>query len=379
MDQLDTIVIGAGQAGLAAGYHLQRTGQRFAILEASETLGGSWPRYYASLRLFSPARFSSLPGLPFPGDPERYPARDEVVAYLRQYAAHFRLPVITSAQVVAVARNASLFTVTAADGRQFQARSLIAATGSFHTPYLPELPGQEQFRGTILHSSAYQEPAPFAGKRVVVVGAGNSAVQIAVELARTARVTLATRAPVRYVPQRPLGRDIHFWWWLFGLDTSPLESLRGGLLNRLAGSSGPAVLDSGVYQAAIAAGMPEQRPMFERFTANGVEWPGGGSEAIDSVIFATGYRSSLSYLAPLGAFDDEGQLLQHHGTSTTVAGLGFVGLSNQRTLASATLRGVGDDAAVVVRALRSAGHVPAPRSRRLFGLIPCCTARPSGA
>lgn len=143
----------------------------------------------------------------FPGDPERYPTRDEVVAYLRQYAAHFQLPVMTGARVVSVTRAAALFTVNTADGRQFQACTLIAATGSFHSPYLPKLPGQEQFRGTMLHSFAYQDLAPFAGRRVVVVGAGNSAVQIVVELARVARVTLATRAPVRYVPHGLFGCD----------------------------------------------------------------------------------------------------------------------------------------------------------------------------
>src|SRR3712207_4885630 len=93
---VDTLVIGAGQAGLAAGYHLQLAGRSFAILEGADQPGGSWPHCYESLRLFSPARFSSLPGLPFFGDPERYPARDEVITYLRQYAAHFQLPIVTA-------------------------------------------------------------------------------------------------------------------------------------------------------------------------------------------------------------------------------------------------------------------------------------------
>jgi putative flavoprotein involved in K+ transport len=155
---VDTLVIGAGQAGLAAGYHLQRAGHSFAILEGAPQAGGSWPHYYESLRLFSPARFSSLPGLPFFGDPERYPARDEVIAYLRQYAAHFQLPIITAARVATVARDGNLFRVQIDDGRTFHARSLIAATGSFHRPYLPDLPGQEAFRGTTLHSFAYRMP-----------------------------------------------------------------------------------------------------------------------------------------------------------------------------------------------------------------------------
>ena len=193
----DTIVIGAGQAGLAAGYHLQRAGVSFAILEAGDQPGGSWPAYYDSLRLFSPARYSALPGRPFPGPAGRYPARDEVVAYLRDYAAHFRLPVITGVRVTEVAPAPDGFRVRAANGTVFSARAVVAATGAFHRPSLPALPGQESFGGRIIHSAAYRRPEDFAGQRVIVVGAGNSAVQIAVELADTqggpAEVTLATR------------------------------------------------------------------------------------------------------------------------------------------------------------------------------------------
>lgn len=377
MEVLDTIVIGAGQAGLAAGYHLKRTGRGFAILEASDAPGGSWPHYYASLRLFSPARFSSLPGLPFPGDPERYPARGEVIAYLRQYAAHFGLPVITGAAVEAVTRDGERFTVRTADGRDFQSQLLLAATGSFHRPHIPTLPGQESFGGTLLHSFAYHDPAPFAGQRVVVVGAGNSAVQIATEFARVAHVSLATREPVRFLQQRPLGRDVHFWWWLAQLDTSPFDHPLGRLFARLAAGKGPTVLDTGVYQQALAAGAPDERRMFARFTARGVIWADGAEEDVDAVIFATGYRPNLQYLAVLGALDAEDQALHRDGVSLTVPGLGFVGLSNQRTFASTTLRGVGADAAVVVRALHAS--TPAPAWRRLFGLLPCCPAPQTGA
>ncbi|GAB4446425.1 MAG: ArsO family NAD(P)H-dependent flavin-containing monooxygenase [Chloroflexi bacterium OHK40] len=370
---VDTLVIGAGQAGLATGYHLQRAAVPFVILEAREAPGGSWPHYYESLRLFSPARFSSLPGMPFPGDPERYPTRDEVVAYLRAYAAHFQLPVVTGAWVSAVARQGELFLVHTADGRSFQARTLIAATGAFHRPFTPNLPGQEQFRGQLLHSSAYRAPTPFAGQRVVVVGGGNSAVQIAAELATVARVSLAVRDPVRFVTQRPYGRDVHWWWSLLRFDTSPLESPQARLFGRLASGKGPRVLDMGSYRKALAAGRPDAHPMFHAFTEAGVVWAHGQVEAVDTVIFATGYRANLDYLAPLGALDRAGEALQHHGISTTVPGLGFVGLSNQRTFASATLRGVGADAAVVLRALQHQRQT-APGSPRMRWWGACCPA-----
>jgi putative flavoprotein involved in K+ transport len=375
---VDTLVIGAGQAGLATGYQLQRGGRSFTILEAAAQPGGSWPHYYDSLRLFSPARFSSLPGLPFPGAPERYPARDEVIDYLRQYAEHFHLPIVTHARVVQVARDGEVFTVQTGDGRTFQARSLIATTGAFHRPYLPNVPGQDAFRGAVVHAFAYRDPALFQDQRVIVVGAGNSAVQIATELAQVARVTLASREPVRFVNQRPYGRDIHFWWWLTRFDTRPLDSALGTWLNRLADGKGPRVLDTGIYRAALAAGKPDRRAMFTSFTDSGIIWDDGSAEDVDTVIFATGYRSNLAYLAPLGALDGEGQVLQRHGVSLAVPGLYFVGLSNQRTFASATLRGVGSDAAVVVRHLACylapAARTFSPACLRLAATQICCPA-----
>ena len=376
---VDTLVIGAGQAGLAAGYHLQRAGRSFTILDAAAQPSGSWPQYYDSLRLFSPARFSSLPGLCFPGDPERYPTRDEVIAYLRQYADHFQLPIITETRVVSVTRDAGLFAVQSDDGHVYHARSLIAATGAFHRPYLPDLPGQDGFGGTIAHAFTYRNPTTFEGQRVVVVGAGNSAVQIAAELAQVARVTLATRMPVRFVNQRPYGRDIHFWWWLTRFDARPLDAPVGAWLNRLADGKGRRVLDTGIYRAALAAGMPNQRAMFARFTDTGVVWDDGSAEDVDTVIFATGNRPNLSYLAPLGALDVEGRALHRHGVSLTVPSLYFMGLSNQRTLSSATLRGVGSDAAVVVRHLTRhlapANRALIPARLRLTAMQICCPTR----
>jgi putative flavoprotein involved in K+ transport len=371
----DVLVVGAGQAGLAAGYHLKRAGLSFAILESAADVGGSWPQYYDSLRLFSPAGRSCLPGMAFPAEARHYPARDEVTAYLRQYARHFDLPIITSARVARVERAAPGFHAITAEGRSFHSRGLIAATGAFHRPYLPRILGQDRFAGQALHAAAYRNPARFAGQRVVVVGAGNSAIQIAVELAKTARVTLATREPIRFRRQKLLGRDIHHWAWLIGLDRLPVS-----IFTTQATATG--VLDTGVYQAAIAAGQPDRRPMFSHFTHTGVVWADGREEAIDSVIYATGYRPNLDYLADLGALDAGGQPLHRRGISSAVPALAYVGLSNQWTYASATLRGVGPDAAYVVgrlrRQLRVVETAQVGRSkvaRPLFGAWRCCVGK----
>jgi putative flavoprotein involved in K+ transport len=359
----DTIVIGAGQAGLAAGYSLRRAGMSFTILEASDQPGGSWPGYYDSLHLFSPARFSALPGLPFPGDGERYPARDEVSAYLRQYATQFQLPVRTGMRVIQVVAHEGEFQVTTSDGATLTARSVIAATGAFSRPYLPTLPGRDSFGGQTLHAATYRTPQPFHGQRVIVVGGGNSAVQIAVELAQVATVSLATRHALRFQRQRVRSRDIHWWWWASGFDRVPLGQRVAG---RLQQKTGGVILDTGVYQAALAAGQPDQRDMFTAFTPTGVRWEDGLEEAIDTVIFATGYRPNLPYLADLGALAADGRPHHRAGVSTTVPNLAYVGLEQQRTFASATLRGVGPDAARVVATLRRSLGIPRPRCCFVF-------------
>ncbi|WP_245623264.1 NAD(P)-binding domain-containing protein [Spirillospora albida] len=207
-------------------------------------------------------------------------------------------------------------------------------------PHRPSLPGLDEFGGTVLHSADYRRPEGFAGMRVVIVGGGNSAVQIAIELAAVAgaRVTPATRYPLRFMPQRILGRDAHLWLQRTGLDTAswarPL----------LAGGKGTPVMDTGTYRGRIAAGNPDRRPMFTRLDGDRVAWPDGTGERVDVVLLATGYRPGVDYLAALGALDAEGRPAHRGGVSTTHPGLGYVGLEWQRSFASATLRGVGADA-----------------------------------
>jgi len=356
----DVIVVGAGQAGLATAYHLRRRGLRFLVLEAGARPVGSWPWHYDSLRLFSPARYAALPGLPFPGNPERYPARDEVSAYLEAYAGHFRFPVLTDVDVAQVLPTGPAFRVLTGDGRTFQARTLVAATGTYRKPFIPDVPGRPNFRGRVLHSLEYRRPEPFAGQRVVVVGAGNSAVQIAVELARVARVSLAARRPVQFVPQRPLGRDVHDWITWLRVDQFPL-----GIFGRV--PSPRSVFDLGAYRAAFRRGQLDRRLMFRRFTGQGVVWGAGTEEAVDSVIFATGYRANLDFLRGTGALDARGEPVQRLGRSLSVPGLYYTGLSGQRAYASATLRGAGRDAQMVVGHLagflgRTAGRTDAARS-----------------
>ncbi|MGI5286527.1 flavin-containing monooxygenase [Nonomuraea polychroma] len=352
------VVIGAGQAGLAAAYAARQAGLAPLVYEAGGRPVGSWPRYYDSLTLFSPARHSALPGRPFPGDPDHYPSRDAVVAYLAGYASALDADIRTGCRVEQVRPSPDGGFEVTADGQTVETTMVIAATGAFSRPHRPALPGLDSFTGTVLHTADYRSPQPLAGQRIVVVGGGNSAVQIAIELAEHARVTLATRHELRFMPQHLLGYDLHRWLAWTGLDSArwarPL----------LTGRTGTPVLDTGSYRAKIATGNPDRRPMFTRLDGDHVVWADGRRERVDVVLLATGYRPGVGYLAGVdGALDGDGLPRHRGGVSLVHPGLGFVGLEWQRSFASATLRGVGADAAHVLgRLLRQSRR---PRARRL--------------
>jgi putative flavoprotein involved in K+ transport len=208
---------------------------------------------------------------------------------------------------------------------------------------VPVLPGQDTFAGRLLHVAHYRGPRQYAGERVVVVGAGNSAVQVGYELAQAASVTLATRHPLTFHPQHREGRDLHYWLVTSGFDLLPPE-----WLSHYPG--GRWVIDPGKYRHAVDTGLMDRRPMFTAFDADGVIWADGTRERVDTVVFATGYRPDLGYLRPLGALD--GDLPMHSGgISATHPGLVYLGLEFQRSFSSTTLRGAYRDAEQVIAPL----------------------------
>jgi putative flavoprotein involved in K+ transport len=286
-----------------------------------------------------------MPGYPFPGDPDRYPTKDEAADYLAGYAEHLGVDVRTLARVQAVEQDRDGFVVQLQD-ESLSADGVIAASGTFGSPHTPRLPGDESFTGRSLHVADYRSPQAHAGERVIVVGGGNSAVQVAHELAAVASVTLATLEPVVFLPQRSSERDLHHWLETTGFDHLPAAWLQQ-LVNR------PLVLDTGDYARALDSGVIGQRRMFSAFDGDAVVWPDGATERADTVIFATGYRPSLNYLRPLGALTETGQPRHVAGISTTHLGLVYLGLEFQRSFSSNTLRGVSRDADYVVRVLAS--------------------------
>ena len=338
------VVIGSGQSGLAAARALHERSVPAVVLEAGDRPVGSWPHYYDSLRLFSPAVFSSMPGLPFAGESDRYPARDEVVDYLEKYAETIPVKIQTGTRVVTVRQDEGDFWVVTAEGRELRAAGIVAASGSFSNPHRPVFPGQASFTGELLHVAQYRNPAPYAGVRVIVVGAGDSAAQVANELAPLAQVTVAARHPLRFIPQRIHGHDVHYWLRETGFDSFP-----AAWLSKI--GDGSLITDSVGFQQTLAAGLVDVRPMFTALDTDEVVWADGARERVDAIILATGYRPSLGYLRELGALDRSGAPRQVGGISTTHLGLVYVGLEYERSFASNTLRGVSADAAAVIAPL----------------------------
>ncbi|NNH70600.1 NAD(P)/FAD-dependent oxidoreductase [Nocardia uniformis] len=337
------IVVGAGQSGIAAAGALSASGWQPVLLESGADAAGSWPHYYDSLRLFTPSHFNTIAGRKFPGDPNRYPSGTEMADYLRAAAAELDCAIHTGARVSAVAYEAGEYRVRTHQGGEFTGAAVVACTGSFTNPYRPKLPGLVGYTGRVLHASEYRCPTPFIGKRVVVVGAGNSAVQIAVELAEHAEVTLTSRSVVRYATNQPVPAESRLWTVLAAAARLPF----GPLVDH---GTVP-VLDIGGHRDAIESGRPNHRDLFVGASGSSLDWASGEREHVDAVILATGYRPALDYLEPLGALDAHGAPHQRFGLSRTHRGLGFVGLEYQRTILSATVHGVGRDARYVARRL----------------------------
>jgi putative flavoprotein involved in K+ transport len=191
-ERIETIVIGGGQSGLAAGYHLTRQARPFMILDANERIGDSWRKRWDSLRVFTPARLDGLPGMPFPAPASSFPTKDEVADYLAAYAARFDLPVRTGVRVDRLSRFGDRFVVTSGD-RRFEADNVVVAPGAYHNPRVPVFAPELDPAIVQLHSSEYRNPSQLQGGGVLVVGAGNSGAEIALEVSRGHRTWLSGR------------------------------------------------------------------------------------------------------------------------------------------------------------------------------------------
>ena len=354
----EVVVIGGGQAGLAIGYFLAQQGREFTILEAADTPAAAWRARWDSLKLFTPVRHSSLPGRTFPGDPDTYPGRDDVVAYLTDYARHFDLPVELNSPVTAVRRDDAGGYVIDVLGRRYGAEQVVVATGPFQAPRVPAVAERLGPEIAQCHSTEYRRPEDVPDGPVLVVGGGNTGYQIAEELARFHEVHLSIGSRQTPLPQRILGRDLFRYLDALGLMSKNVETRLGQRLRTretLIGSS---------PRAAHRRHGIQLHGRTVDVTASEVTFADGARLAPRAVIWATGFELDHSWIhAPV--FDDSGRL-EHRRGRTSSPGLYFLGLSWQYTRGSALLGWVKDDAEYIAARISEqarAGASPPMTSR----------------
>ncbi|UUU22804.1 ArsO family NAD(P)H-dependent flavin-containing monooxygenase [Streptomyces sp. DSM 40750] len=330
------VVIGGGQSGLAAAYHLRRLGLEFVVLDARTEPGGAWQHAWDSMHLFSPAAYSSLPGRPMPvqvGEP--YPDAGHVVGYLTAYERRYELPVHRPVRVLGVHRDGGRLLRVETDAGTWRAPAAISATGSWWRPFLPAVPGRSDFRGRQLHTAEYRGPRDFAGRRVVVVGGGNSGAQIAADLAYDTELTWVTRRPPRFLADDIDGRA------LFDVATARRRALDEGHVDTGGvGSLGDIVALPPVREARDA-GLLKASPMFVRLDRDGVVWADGTRADADVIVWCTGFRPALSHLAPLGLRGRRGHIATVGTQAVDEPRLHLLGYGDWTGPASATLIGVG--------------------------------------
>lgn len=364
---LDVAVVGGGQAGLAVGYYLRRTNVSFAIFDAGKGPGGAWRHGWDSLTAFSPALYSSLPGWIMPGGPERYLSRDETVGYLSRYEERYALPIHRPARVEEVRREGEHL-VARMGAVRVRARAVVSATGTWGAPRVPDYPGRETFEGEQVHSSRYRSPKPFAGKRVLVVGGGNSGAQILAEVSKVADATSwVTLQEPEFLPDDVDGRVL-----FERASARYAASQRGEEAESDAGpalSLGNIVMLPPVREARERGALRSVRP-FERFTQDGVFWPDGTEERLDATIWCTGFGPALEHLRPLGVVGPVGRVRTAGAAGTRAVGeprLWLVGYGDRTGYASATLIGVGRTARAT--AGRYAGTSRAEERPRIFNRL----------
>jgi putative flavoprotein involved in K+ transport len=332
-ETVEVAVVGGGQAGLAMSWYLRHHGVDHVVLDAAAEVGAAWRSRWESLRLFTPARHDGLPGLPFPGNGDRYPGKDEVADYLRTYAAD--LPVRLNTRVRRLSRDGEGYVLDTSRGG-IRADQVVVATGPFQTPRRPAFVTRLDAAVTQQHSHGYRRPDALPPGPVLVVGDGNSGRQIAAELAATRLVDLATAGGATVVPQRLLGQDLFWWLTRLGLLTTPGTSRIGRRMRDrgelVVGSPDRALRSAGVRLRPRLVGADGRR---FRFTD-------GSDLVVDTVVWATGYQPDHSFLDVPEVLDG-GRLVHDRGV-TPAPGLYVLGLPWLSSRGSALLGFVGRDA-----------------------------------
>lgn len=370
--ETDTLIVGAGPAGLAIAACLRRAAIPFVVLERGDRVGAVWHRHYERLHLHTDKGHSALPFVPFPAEYPRYPSREEVIGYLEAYARQFDVRPVLGTEVLQ-ARHQDGRWLAQSRERLYASPHLVIATGYSRKPVIPTWPDQDAFQGPIIHSSAYRNGEPYRGERVLVVGLGNSGGEIALDLwEHGARPGLAVRGPVNIIPREVLGVPILTLAILLGrLPPAVADRLNAPVLRAAVGSYaslglrhaeiGPLtqiarrgripVIDVGTIRL-IREKRVTVHPGVERFTSRGVRFVDGREEPFDAVILATGYRPAVAdFLADADRVLDPNGIPRSHGARTARPGLYFCGFN---VVPTGMLREIAREAQAIARDIRGA-------------------------
>ena len=355
-EHFHTIVIGGGQAGLVAGYHLQQRKVPFVILDANDNIGDAWRNRWDSLRLFTPARYIDLPGLPYPGRRDSFPTKEQMANYLEVYAKRFNLPVRTGMRVTRVHKIGDAFLVHAG-GQRFESENVVVAMSNYQVPKVPRF--ARELRPGILqvHSHEYRNPSQLQNGPALVVGAGNSGADIAIELARH-NTTLLSGTESGQIPfpiDTFLARNVFFrvvrflGHHLLTLSTPIGRKARPKMISQatpLIRVKSKDLIAAGVERVPRVIGVREGRPLLES----------GRVLDVTNVVWCTGFHPGFSWV-DLPAFDEKGYPRHHRGVSD-ISGLYFLGLHFLYAMSSGTLIGIGRDAAYIADAIKSRPRIP---------------------
>jgi putative flavoprotein involved in K+ transport len=355
-EYVETLIVGGGQAGLAAGYHLRKRGRRFLILDANDRLGDSWRNRWDSLRLFTPAKYDGLPGMRFPARRWSFPTKDEMGDYLEAYAARFELPVRTGVGVDRISRVGDRYVVEAGD-RRFEADNVIVASGAHRMPKVPAYARELDSRIVQIHAGEYRNPSQLRDGAVLVVGVGNSGAEIALELSRGHTTWQAGKEsgeiPVRHgsVPARFVLPIVRFLGYRVLTVKTPIGRKVGP---KLASHAAPLIRTkskdlaaAGVERVPRVVGVRDGLPLLED----------GRVLDVANVVWCTGFRQDFSWI-DLPVFGEDGQPVHERGAVRSAPGLYFMGLIFQYAAVSDVIPGVGRDADYIAKHIARLDAIP---------------------
>lgn len=341
----DLIIIGAGQAGLTMGYYLKQEGYNFLLLEAGNRVGDSWRNRYDSLQLFTPREYSSLPGMILKGERNGFPHKNEIAMYLEEYAQYFRLPVQLQTEVLKIRKEEEIFELHTPT-EVLQSKKVIIASGGFQQPYIPSFSQHLSSHVYQIHSSQYKSPSQIPEGKVLVVGGGNSGMQIAVELAKTHEVTMSISHSLTYLPLRLFRKSIFNWLEKLGLLYAGVNTKRGKWFQKrkdpIFGFEGKELIRNGAIQL---------QEKVVSTSKNNIMFQNGETYSAESIIWSTGFIQNYNWIEIEKAVDENG-LPNHVKGISPVRGLYYIGLPWQSQRGSALICGVGKDAAYLLSEIK---------------------------